>query len=131
MLSRIHLRTLLNGAMALGLIALLSLPAHPQAPSSTSPAQQSQTNSASGAGTGQRLAPAPPQRPDIKPDPKKAKEAYKLGLHAEQDGDWQAAFDNYEDAENWGPLPGVSPTRGAKCLRRAISIRPIRLSATG
>jgi hypothetical protein len=103
MLSRIHLRTLLNGATALGLIALLSLPARPQTPSSTSPTQQSQANGTSGAGTGQRLTPPSPQRPDIKPDSKKAKEAYKLGLHAEQDGDWQAAFDNYGDAVNWAP----------------------------
>jgi type II secretory pathway component GspD/PulD (secretin) len=103
MLSRIHLRTLFHGAAALGLIALLSVPARPQAPSSMSPTQQNQANSTSGGGTGQRLTPASPQRPDIKPDPKKAKEAYKLGLHAEQDGDWQAAFDNYGDAVNWAP----------------------------
>jgi hypothetical protein len=103
MLSRIHLRTLFNGATALGLIALLSVPARPQAPSSTSPTQQGQANGTSGAGAAQRLSPPSPQRPDIKPDPKKAKEAYKLGLHAEQDGDWQAAFDNYGDAVNWAP----------------------------
>ncbi len=41
--------------------------------------------------------------PNIKPEPKKAKEAYKKGLRAEQDGDWQAAHDEYGDAVHWDP----------------------------
>jgi hypothetical protein len=103
MMNRSHLRALINVATAFGFIALLSLPARPQAPSRTSPPQQSPPSGAAGAGATQRLAPPQAQRPDIKPDPRKAKEAYKLGLHAEQDGDWQAAYDDYGDAVNWAP----------------------------
>ena len=102
-MNRSQLRTLLTGATALGLIALLSLPARPQTPSGGPSTPQGQTSTASGAGATQRQAPPVAQRPDIKPDPKKAKEAYKKGLHAEQDGDWQAAYDNYSDAVNWAP----------------------------
>jgi len=97
------LRTVLVAATVPGLIVFLSLPARPQAPSSMSPAQQSQPSGTPGAGASQRLAPPPAQRPDIKPDPKKAKEAYKQGLRAEQDGNWQAAYDDYGDAVNWAP----------------------------
>ena len=39
--------------------------------------------------------------PKVKPEPKKAKEAYKKGLRAEQDGDWQAAHEAYADASEW------------------------------
>jgi hypothetical protein len=98
MMKHRHLRTLI-GTVVLGVIVLLGVPARPQAPSSMSPAQQNLPV----AGAGQRLGPPPAQRPDIKPDPKKAKEAYKQGLHAEQDGDWQAAYNDYGDALNWAP----------------------------
>jgi len=47
---------------------------------------------------------APPVvSPNIKPEPKKAREAFKRGLRAEQDGDWQAAHDEYGDAVHWDP----------------------------
>ncbi|MGH9745672.1 MAG: FG-GAP-like repeat-containing protein [Candidatus Acidiferrales bacterium] len=39
----------------------------------------------------------------VKPDPKKAKEAYKQGLRAEHDGDWKAAYESYSDAARWAP----------------------------
>jgi hypothetical protein len=39
----------------------------------------------------------------VKPDAKKAKEAFKQGLRAEHDGDWQTALEAYTDAANWAP----------------------------
>lgn len=44
-----------------------------------------------------------PPTPRLKPDSKKAKEAYKRGLRAEQAGDWEAAHDAYSEAVNWAP----------------------------
>jgi hypothetical protein len=41
--------------------------------------------------------------PKVKPEPKKAKEAYKRGLRAERDGDWQEAQEDYGDAAAWDP----------------------------
>jgi len=41
--------------------------------------------------------------PTIKTDLKKAKQADKLGLLAEQHGDWSAAYEAYVDAVNWAP----------------------------
>jgi hypothetical protein len=99
MMNRSQSRTLFTGATALGLIALLSLPARPQTPSSSPSAQPVQQSTA----PVRRQALPAARRPDIKPDPKKAKEAYKQGLHAEQDGDWQTAYNEYSDAVNWDP----------------------------
>jgi hypothetical protein len=45
----------------------------------------------------------PLSSPKVKPEPKKAKEAYKKGLRAEQDSDWQTANDAYADAFAWDP----------------------------
>src|SRR5271165_2712690 len=39
----------------------------------------------------------------VKPDPKKAKDAYKQGLRAEQEQNWEAAQDAYSDAVGWAP----------------------------
>src|SRR3984957_12323697 len=39
----------------------------------------------------------------IKPDPKKAKQAYQQGLDAEKQQDWQAAYEAYTNAVNWAP----------------------------
>jgi hypothetical protein len=41
--------------------------------------------------------------PKVKAEPKKAKEAYRKGLRAEQEGDWQAALEAYGDAVQWDP----------------------------
>ena len=41
--------------------------------------------------------------PTVKTDLKKAKQADKQGLRAEQQGDWQAAYEAYVDAVNWAP----------------------------
>lgn len=49
-------------------------------------------------GQGQNLV-----SPAIKPDTKKAKVAYRQGLQAEQQQDWQAAFEAYTNAVNWAP----------------------------
>ena len=39
----------------------------------------------------------------VKPEPKKAKEAYKRGLRAEQAEDWKTAHEDYADAVDWAP----------------------------
>ncbi len=41
--------------------------------------------------------------PAAKPDPKKAKEAYRRALHAEQVQDWQTAYDDYAEAVSLAP----------------------------
>jgi len=41
--------------------------------------------------------------PSVKPDPKKAKEAYQQGVRAEKAQDWEAAYTAYSDAVNWAP----------------------------
>lgn len=51
------------------------------------------------ANSGSRAGSSPP----IKADLKKAKQADKLGLRAEQQGDWTAAYEAYSDAFNWAP----------------------------
>jgi len=44
-----------------------------------------------------------PSKPAFKPDANKAQAAYKRGLRAEHEGNWQAAFDSYSDAVSWAP----------------------------
>jgi hypothetical protein len=44
-----------------------------------------------------------PSSPPIKADLKKAKQANKQGLRAEEQGDWQAAYEAYSDAVNFAP----------------------------
>src|SRR5580658_8888727 len=41
--------------------------------------------------------------PSVKPDPKKAKEAYQEGVRAEKAQDWETAYTAYSDAVNWAP----------------------------
>ena len=73
-------------------------------PAARAPRAQSQATPSSTA-----KAPAPSAQdalsspPAVKPEPKKAKEAYKRGLRAEQAQDWQTAHDNYADAVDWAP----------------------------
>lgn len=44
-----------------------------------------------------------PSSPPMKADLKKAKQANKQGLRAEEQGDWSAAYEAYSDAVNWAP----------------------------
>jgi len=44
-----------------------------------------------------------PNSPPVKADLKKAKQANKQGLRAEEQGDWNAAYEAYSDAVNWAP----------------------------
>src|SRR5580700_10109041 len=44
-----------------------------------------------------------PIKPAFKPDANKAQAAYKRGLRAEHEGNWQAAYDSYSDAVSWDP----------------------------
>jgi hypothetical protein len=48
-------------------------------------------------------AQAPAPAPPVKPDPKKAKEAYQEGVRAEKAQDWETAYTAYSDAVNWAP----------------------------
>jgi Bacterial type II and III secretion system protein/FG-GAP-like repeat len=41
--------------------------------------------------------------PSVKPDLKKAKEAYQQGVRAEKAQDWETAYTAYSDAVNWAP----------------------------
>ena len=83
-----HARLLLAAAT---LAALQALAAHAQTPSS----QQTPGTRARTPGT--------TKRPAFAADAKKAKEAYKRGLRAEQAGHWQPAYDAYSDAVEWAP----------------------------
>ena len=68
------------------IVALLSPPARTQTPLQSSASTQTSS--------------APPA---IKPDAKKAKAAYQLGIEAEKHQDWDTAYTNYSDAVNWAP----------------------------
>jgi type II secretory pathway component GspD/PulD (secretin) len=98
---------------------LATMPAAGQSQSnSTKPAQtqQSQPTNASDA-TGKSTSPATPNpsstpsSPPLKADLKKAKQANKQGLRAEEQGDWTAAFEAYSDAVNWAPTDSEYFTR--------------------
>jgi hypothetical protein len=49
------------------------------------------------------LSSTAPIKPAFKPDANKAQAAYKRGLRAEHEGNWQAAYDSYSDALSWAP----------------------------
>jgi Bacterial type II and III secretion system protein/FG-GAP-like repeat len=71
-------------------MATLLVPAvRPQGESPTSPAAQIRTSQAA--------------LPQLKPDAKKAREAYKRGFRAEQTDDWAAAEEAYSEAVDWAP----------------------------
>src|SRR5580704_13774114 len=106
-------------------ISLVSaFPAHPRSPArtpTTSPAspQENQAGQASPTGT-QSKSPSPQSASSsidsasatIKTDLKKAKQADKQGLRAEQHGDWQTAYEAYVDAVNFAPRdPGYFTQR--------------------
>jgi type II secretory pathway component GspD/PulD (secretin) len=74
------------------------------------PAQTQQSQSANAPDTANKPAPpsatntsSTPTSPPVKADLKKAKQANKQGLRAEEQGDWQAAYEAYSDAVNWAP----------------------------
>ena len=46
---------------------------------------------------------AAPPKPAFKPDADKAEAAYRRGLRAQHEGNWQAAYDSYSDAVSWAP----------------------------
>jgi len=77
--------------IAPALSAILLIPASAQQPrNQPAPANQTKT-------------PATNKRPSFAADAKKAKDAYKRGLRAEQAGDWEPAYDAYSDAVEWAP----------------------------
>ncbi len=51
----------------------------------------------------QEPAPLVSLAPAAKPDAKKAKEAYREALRAEQEEDWQTAYEKYSEAVRWAP----------------------------
>lgn len=79
-------------AASLFVVIALVLPAHPQVLS-----QPGKGPAAAPAGT--QAAPVP----IVKPDARKAKQAYEEGLLAEKKEDWAAAYENYSDAVSWAP----------------------------
>ncbi|MGC1830197.1 MAG: FG-GAP-like repeat-containing protein [Candidatus Acidiferrales bacterium] len=83
-----------GAALAASLLIVVALvaPAHPQ------PVPQVPKNPAAASAGTQPAAPA-----SVKPDPKRAKEAYDEGLLAEKKQDWSTAFENYSDAVRWAP----------------------------
>ena len=88
--------------------ARAKLPAFGQSQSdSAKPAQTQQAPPATPSDTtsapGTNNSSSAPSSPPIKADLKKAKQASKLGLRAEEQGDWQAAYEAYCDAVNWAP----------------------------
>ena len=111
----LEISTLARAIITLSIARILSMSlsmtlgaagAHPQNPPATaSPANRS-------AVTGQKAAAT---APTVKADPKKAKESYKRGLKAEQDGDWESAHEAYSDAVNW------EPTEREYLLRRDVA----------
>src|SRR6202161_4330420 len=111
---------LLKLAIASALILTISLvgtlAAHPQPPaatqsqSATTQPQEKQPQPAnSPTADTKQTAPGTPdsassaKSPTIKADLKKAKQAEKQGLRAQESGDWQAAYEAYVDAVNWAP----------------------------
>jgi type II secretory pathway component GspD/PulD (secretin) len=84
-----HSRLRCLSARALALSLVLSGPAYSQTQDS-----------------GQSLSSEPTpvaSLPAVKPDPKKAAEAYKQGVKAEQATEWPAAYEEYSNAVNWAP----------------------------
>ena len=74
------------------------------------PAQTQQSQPANASDTTSRSTPpattnssSTQSSPPIKADLKKAKQANKLGLRAEEQGDWQGAYEAYADAVNFAP----------------------------
>ena len=67
-------------------------------PGRTQPAPSPAAGQLAASAQGQATAPA-----TVKPDAKKAKEAYQEGVRAERAQDWQTAFTAYSDAANWAP----------------------------
>jgi hypothetical protein len=82
-----------HGCAVLALLVAVALsPRFASGQSPTKPAPQS-------------LGPSPEVSlaPAAKPDPKKAKDAYRRALRAEQVQDWQTAYDNYAQAVSFAP----------------------------
>ncbi len=81
-------------ALAASLLIVLALvaPVHPQVVPQTA-----KNPPAAAAGT------KPAAVPSVKPDPRKAKQAYDEGVLAEKKQDWATAYENYSDAVRWAP----------------------------
>jgi len=61
------------------------------------------SNTAAASATTSIVTP-PVVSPPIKPEPKKARESYKRGLKAEENGDWTGAREAYAEATNFDPI---------------------------
>lgn len=80
----------LAAPLVIGLV--LAVPARTQSPPASAPGQPA---------TSAQVQTVPPAT--VKPDAKKAKEAYEQGVRAERAQDWQTAYTAYSDAANWAP----------------------------
>jgi len=89
-----------------GLLAALwfvaAVPLFAQTPAVPAPTPP-QVNSPAGPSTDAAAAPEMPKPPAVTPDPRKARQAFKQGLRAEHNGDWETAYAAYSDAINWEP----------------------------
>src|ERR1700722_17735162 len=108
-LYNMHLSTLMPGlkrssrmGCAAGVVLLLVATAlAARAPSQAPAAPRSETEGLPDPGpqaAGQSIS-----SPQVKAEPKKAKEVFKKGVKAEQAGDWQAAHEAYASAVAWDP----------------------------
>jgi Bacterial type II and III secretion system protein/FG-GAP-like repeat len=102
-LVRLRVVTFVTSLLLVALVAGPS-PARSQQQRSGAPPEQGPASSQSLPAS---RTPAPQERvpiiPPVKPDAKKAKQAYQDGIHAELKEDWEAAFTSYSDATNFAP----------------------------
>lgn len=83
-------------------IALFAIPALTESPQQATNTPSSQTANSKNLPAAQ-LPSVPSTVPGVKPDAKKAKEAYQEGVRAELKDDWESAFTWYSDATNLAP----------------------------
>src|SRR6202050_3568926 len=78
-------------------------PAATQAQATTAPQPQEKRPQPADSASGSPDSATASKSPPIKADLKKAKQAEKQGLRAQENGDWPAAYEAYVDAVNWAP----------------------------
>src|SRR6202050_805308 len=78
-------------------------PAATQAQPTTPPQPQEKRPQPADSASGSPDSATASKSPPIKADLKKAKQAEKQGLRAQENGDWPAAYEAYVDAVNWAP----------------------------
>jgi type II secretory pathway component GspD/PulD (secretin) len=96
-------------ALLLTISGVATLAAQPQSPAATqaqattAPQPQEKRSQPADSASGSPDSATASKSPPIKADLKKAKQAEKQGLRAQENGDWPAAYEAYVDAVNWAP----------------------------